>query len=44
MAQDRERWWALVNAVMKIWVPKCGGISSLAENWLPSQEEFHSMK
>jgi hypothetical protein len=21
MAQDRERWWALVNAVMHLWVP-----------------------
>jgi hypothetical protein len=19
--QDRDRWWALVNAVMKLWVP-----------------------
>jgi hypothetical protein len=21
MAQDRERWWALVNMVMNLWVP-----------------------
>ena len=20
-AQDREKWWALVNAVMNVWVP-----------------------
>jgi hypothetical protein len=21
MAEDRDQWWALVNMVMKIWVP-----------------------
>jgi hypothetical protein len=21
LAQDRDRWWALVNEVMKLWVP-----------------------
>ena len=21
LAQDRNRWWSLVNAVMKLWVP-----------------------
>jgi hypothetical protein len=21
LAQDRDRWWALVNVVMKLWVP-----------------------
>jgi hypothetical protein len=21
LAQDRDRWWALVNVVMNIWVP-----------------------
>ena len=21
LAQDRERWWALVNVVMDLWVP-----------------------
>jgi len=21
MAQDRDRWWALVNVVMNLWVP-----------------------
>jgi hypothetical protein len=27
MAQDRDRWWALVNVVMNLWVPKMRGIS-----------------
>ena len=27
LAQDRERWWALVNTVMSLRVPKMRGIS-----------------
>ena len=30
LAQDRDRWWALVNMVMNLWVPKMRGISCLA--------------
>ena len=30
LAQDKERWWALVSTVMKRRVPKLWGISSLA--------------
>ena len=25
LAQDRERWWALVNVVMNLWVPSDAG-------------------
>jgi hypothetical protein len=30
LAQDRDRWWALVNAVMDLWIPEN------AENFLTS--------
>jgi hypothetical protein len=25
LAQDRDKWWALVNVVMNIWAPKNAG-------------------
>jgi hypothetical protein len=43
LALDRERWLALVNAVMDLGVPKIRGISRLAENRLASQEGLCSM-
>ena len=42
--QDRERWRAVVNAVMNLWVHKMRGIYCLAENKLASQEGLCSME
>jgi hypothetical protein len=44
LAQDRDRWWALVNAVMNIPFHKMRGISYLAENRTVSQEGLCSME
>ena len=44
LAQDRDRWRALVNAVWTIGFHKMRGISWLAENRLASQEGFFWME
>ena len=44
LAKDRDRWRALMNAVMYLGVPKLREISSLSENRLTSQEGLCSME
>ena len=44
LAQDRDRWWALVNGVMKFSFYKTRGISWLGENRLASQEGIRCME
>jgi hypothetical protein len=44
LAQYRDRWRALVNAVMKFGFHKMRGISRLAKNRLASQEGLCSME
>jgi hypothetical protein len=44
LSQDRDRWRALVKAVMNIRFHKMRGISRLAEHRLVSQEELCSME
>ena len=43
LAQNMDRWRALVNAAMNFGFPKIRGISRLAENRLASQEGLYSV-
>jgi hypothetical protein len=42
-AQERDRWWTLLNAAMKLWVPY-NEQNFLIENQLASQEGLYSME
>ena len=44
VAQDKDRWRALVNAVRKIRVHEIRVLPRLAENLLASEEGFRSME
>ena len=44
LAQDRDRWKPLLNSVINRSFHKMLGISQLAEELLPSQKRFCSMK
>jgi len=44
LAQDTDRWRALVNVIMNLQVPQNAGNFWTRENWLASQEGLCSME
>jgi hypothetical protein len=42
LAEERDKWWSLLNAVINLLVPKTGG-NLLTEDLLASEEGFCSI-